>query len=259
MKRSSQDSQTAAVPVSEVVSGRDLVLRNRRIMHFFHITAVVYMTFIVILGFWPTYFGQLFTGLADHSWLIHLHAAVFTGWLLLLLVQVSLVAAGKTRYHKKLGMAGAVYGVIILALGLSASIVMPLQHIGSGEWTVDEGAAFLILPLGDILLFTILFGAAVLYRKKIEIHKRFILAASVLLIFPAAARLFVESQNLTGLIFVWLSPMMIAMILDAALFRRIHPVYWITSAILLLSLGRLMIMNSEPWLRIGRGILEIFL
>ncbi len=39
-------------------------------------------------GFWPTYFGPLLRGGVNRHWIIHVHAAVFIGWLLPLMGQV---------------------------------------------------------------------------------------------------------------------------------------------------------------------------
>lgn len=233
-------------------------MRNRRITHAFHIAAVVYMTIVVLVGFWPSYFGQLFGDVPDRHWVIHLHAMVFTGWLLLLLVQVSLVAAGNTKFHRKLGIAGGVYGILILVLGVSAAFVLPLGNIAAGLWTMEEAASFLILPLGDMLIFSGLFGAALYYRKKSEIHKRLILAASVMLVFPAAARIFGEA-DIPALMLLWLAPMVAGMILDGILHRKVHPAYLAGFAVLLLSIGRAVIMNTEPWQDFAGMLLRLFM
>jgi hypothetical protein len=233
-------------------------LRNRRITHAFFITAVVYMTIVVFVGFWPSYFGQLFTDMPDRHWVIHLHAVVFTGWLLLLLVQVSLVAAGNTRFHRKLGIAGGAYGILILVLGVAAAFVLPLGKIADGQWSMDQAASFLILPLGDMIIFSGLFGAALYYRKKSEIHKRLILAASVMLVFPAAARIYGEA-DIPALLLLWLAPMVAGMILDGILHRKVHPAYLIGFAVLLLSVGRAVIMHTEAWQDFAGSLLRMFM
>jgi hypothetical protein len=233
-------------------------LRNRRITHAFYIAAVVYMTIVVFVGFWPSYFGQLFTDMPARHWVIHLHAVIFTGWLLLLLVQVSLVAAGNTKFHRKLGIAGGAYGILILILGIAAAFVLPLGKIADGQWTMDEAASFLILPLGDMVIFSGLFGAALYYRKKNEIHKRLILAASVMLVFPAAARIYGEA-NIPALMVVWLAPIVAGMILDGILHRKVHPAYLIGFAVLLLSIGRAAIMYTEVWKDFAGSLLRMFM
>ncbi|TVQ04992.1 MAG: hypothetical protein EA359_04790 [Balneolaceae bacterium] len=233
-------------------------IRNRRITHIYYITSVIYMTVMVILGFWPSYFGQLFGDFPARNWIIHLHAVIFTGWLMLLLVQVSLVAVGNTKFHRKLGIAGGTYGFLILALGLAAAFVLPIENIESGLWSIDEAASFLILPLGDMLIFSGFFGAALYYRGKMELHKRLMLVASVMLVFPAVARMFGE-ENIPGLLLFWLFPIIAGIILDGILNRKVHPAFLVGLAVLLLSVGRVVVWETEAWLHFARALLRIFL
>ncbi len=237
---------------------KNIKLRNRQITHIFYITAMVYMTVLVFAGFWTSYFGQLFAGLPVRHWVIHLHAAVFTGWLALLLVQASLVASGNTKLHRKLGVAGGIYGFMIVLLGLIIAFLFPLQNMESGLWTLDEAASFLILPLGDILIFSGFFGAAIWYRGKSEIHKRLTLLASVMLVFPAVARIFGETRIFALMIF-WLSPVLAGIILDRVLYKKIHPVYLLGIAVFLLSIARVLVWQTDGWLQIGRSLLGIFI
>lgn len=243
---------------AESVLLTNVKMRNRRITHAFHISAVVYMTIVVLIGFWPSYFGQLFSDVPDRHWVIHLHAVVFTGWLLLLLAQVVLVAAGNTKFHRKLGIAGGVYGILILVLGISAAFVLPLGKMAEGLWTMDEAASFLILPLGDMLIFSGLFGAALYYRKRSETHKRLILAASVMLVFPAAARIYGEA-DIPALLVLWLAPIVAGMIIDGIMHRKVHPAYLAGFAVLLVSVGRAVIMYTETWQDFASWLLGLFM
>ena len=54
----------------------------------FFIGASLLMALIAVVGFWPTYFGPLVTGRIAQPLLIHVHATVFTGWLVLFLVLI---------------------------------------------------------------------------------------------------------------------------------------------------------------------------
>jgi hypothetical protein len=249
-----QHDAAMRVDAAGAVGGKNVKMRNRRIWHFFHIAAVVYMTVVVIAGFWPSYFGQLFGDFPVRNPIIHMHAVIFTGWLLLLLAQVLLVAGGNTKFHRKLGVAGALYGILIVLTGLAATLVLPVEKIGSGEWTLDQAASFLILPLGDLLIFSAFFGAAIWFRKKSEIHRRLILVASVMLVFPAAARIYGES-SIPALLLLWLFPLVAAMILDGMLNRKVHMAYLSGLIVMLLSVGRVAVWETEAWLDFGRWLL----
>jgi hypothetical protein len=222
----------------------------------FYTCIAVLMTAIVITGFWPSYYGPLLRGAALRPWILHVHGAIFMGWMVLLLAQVSVVAMGRTAVHRKLGAFGIAYGFLVLIMGLVVSFAAPLLHLAAGEWDMDRAAGFLIIPLGDMALFGGFFGASILYRRKPEIHKRLILLATVALLFAAIGRLsFLLGQGPIAL-FAWLSPLLVAIGYDGLLNRRVHPTYMIGLAILLIGFARIFFVRSEPWLKIGRALLS---
>jgi hypothetical protein len=214
------------------------------------------MMVFAIVGFWPTYFGLLLTELPVRHWSIHAHVIIFIGWLLLLLTQVSLVAKGNTKIHRKLGIVGGFYGILMLFFGLAVAFMMPLARIESGEWTLDQGASFLIHPLCDILVFVGFFITALYYRNKPELHKRLILIASLMLIFPAIAR--IEMTQFLRYS-VWLIPLLTSLFLDGILRRRIYLANLIGILVLFISvMGRYSISDTEWWIKIGRFLLNMF-
>src|SRR3989337_964941 len=92
---------------------------------------------IAIGGFWVTYFGSLVrgTGTTSQPLLIHAHAAVFVGWLVLFLTQTVLAAVGRVRAHRALGQAGIWYGVFLVLVGLWTAVSRSADHMrtrGSG-------------------------------------------------------------------------------------------------------------------------------
>lgn len=225
----------------------------------FYMGIAVFMTVLVLNGFGPGYFFPLLGGnVPEVHWVIHLHGAIFIGWMALLLIQVALVALGKTSSHRKLGSVGIAYGFSVLLMGLIAGFVTPVLHVSSGEWDVDRAAGFLLVILGDMALWGGFFGAAVFYRRKPQIHKRLILLATVALLFAAIGR----NQPIEPLILqlaVWLSPILLAMAFDLWSRKRIHPAYLIGTAILLIAYLRIPLRTSEVWLAVGRPIIEVLL
>jgi hypothetical protein len=209
---------------------------------------------MVVRGFWPSYFGQIFRGSPDRPWIMHLHGAVFSGWMVLFLLQASLVYARRVRTHRTLGTRiGIAYGALVLGLGLVVTFVAPVLHVRAGEWTLDQAAGFLLLPIGDMILFAGFFGAAVVYRTKPEIHKRLMLLATIAVVFAAVARMAFQSQLVV--LFVWLSPLLAAMVFDWLTRRQVHRVYIVSMGILLVAFGRVFLMPWEGWLKIGRALL----
>jgi hypothetical protein len=230
-----------------------IALRPVRSRGFF--LAITFVLIAMVLrGFWPSYFGQLFSDAPERPWIMQLHGAVFSGWMVLFLVQVSLIYGKRVRTHRTLGnRVGIAYGASVLALGLVVSFVAPILHVRAGDWTLDRAAGFILLPLVDMVLFAGFFGAAIAYRAKPDIHKRLMLVATIAVVFAAMARIGFESQWV--FLLVWLSPLIAAMGFDWLTRRQVHRVYVLSLAILVAAFARLFLMQSEGWLRIGRALL----
>jgi hypothetical protein len=224
----------------------------------FYTTLCLLMTAIVVVGFWPSYFGPMLRGNITRPWIIQLHGIVYVGWMALLIAQVVLVAAGRTRTHRRLGEFGIWYGWLVLTMGSIVSFAAPLIHLARGEWDMDRAAGFLIIPLGDMLLFGVFFGGAVAFRRRPEIHKRLIVLATVALLFAAIARIsFTQSTPL--LLLIWLSPILIAIAQQALMHRRFDRLYAAGLVVLIVGASRLAIAGWEPWLGAARRLLRLFM
>jgi hypothetical protein len=227
--------------------------RTRRV-RFFYVGIAAFMCGIVLVGFWPSYFGPALRGNIDRPWVIQLHGLVFVGWMALLVTQVVLVSRGRTSAHRRVGTWGIAYGCAVLVMGLVAGIAAPLIHLRAGEWDVDRAAGFLLTIFGDMILFGSFFAAAVMYRGRPQIHKRLMLTATVALLFAAVGRMHFASQVVYEI--VWLSPLFIAMAYDWKSQGRVHPAYVIGTVALFIGSTRELFTESETWLIVGRAILR---
>jgi hypothetical protein len=109
------------------------------------------------------------------------HGTVFLLWLLLFLVQSSLVATRHMTWHRRLGLASVV--ILVLAIALTYSTTLAMVHRGydlSGDLSFArdpaEGAIF---PLANLFIFSVLSIAALAYRRRPELHRRLMLFANV--------------------------------------------------------------------------------
>ena len=219
----------------------------------FYIGLGLFMAMMVAAGFAP-YFGRVLGGTVDKDWLVHVHAAVFVGWIGLFLAQASLAATGRIGLHRRLGELAIGYGVLLIVVGLFASVHQLAGGIAAGE--VEKAQRFLLVPLVDMVVFPIFFGAAIAYRKTPDIHKRLMLVATVALLNAAAGRIDMEAFMALKLSYlaIWLSPLIIAMAYDYWKLRRVHPVYLIGTAGLVLSAFRMRVLETDAWLDIARQI-----
>ncbi len=231
----------------------DLVFRIRRC----YVAIGWLMALIAVAGFWPSYFGPLFAGTSEHAPVIHLHAVVYAGWLVLFITQASLVSNNRAVLHRRLGKGGAVYGVLMIMVGLLVTFSRFATRIEAGR--LEEAQRALLYPLTDMLIFPVFFGAAIAYRKKPEIHKRLMVVASTYLLVAAALRLPFLGSPRSQVLFlaIWLSPIFLGMIYDFISRRMVHPVYVIGVAVLAISGFRDPLRSTEVWLEFTSGLARL--
>lgn len=237
------------------------VRRRLRKSPFFTLLGLLLLT-LAVAGFWPQYFSAV-TGRAPAAttryWLIHLHAASFTFWLLLYVSQAALIMTGNRRVHLKMGPWLAAYGFAIATLGLYAAASLA-HRFGARQNDFEAGAAFVFFPVIDMVYFAGFLAAAIIYRKLPHLHKRAMFLATFSIAVVGLGRL-VERAGLESAA-AWqplnLAPLLIAIAYDIFVCRR---VYAIMAVGLLVHLGRLNaepFANSEAWLPVGRALIAPF-
>ncbi len=199
---------------------------------------------IVAVGFWPSYFGPLLAGGVDKPPIIHLHAAVYVGWLSIFIAQTAFAAARRMDLHVALGNVGIGYGVLVIIVGLAVAFGMFAIRVRAGD--VEAAQARLAAPFLDMVFFTPLFAAAVHYRRRPEIHKRLMIVATTVLLIAAVGR--IRLANPLLLLLIWSSPILLAMGYDAIRLRRVHPLYVMGLAVLVVRrLGAPIVSKTTAW------------
>jgi hypothetical protein len=208
----------------------------------------VAFTVVVFIGFAPTYFLRALSDQPALSWLVHLHGALFTAWIVLLLVQTTLVAAKRTDLHRMLGVAGGVLAASTIPVGYIVAI--------SAARRGALPAGFLIVPIGGLIVFPILTGAAFLLRRRHDCHKRLMLIATIELLNAAVDRL-------PGVLAAGLTPFypgtdlfLLALVAyDTVTLRRIHPAtLWGGLFLVSMQALRVEFMNASVWLAVARWL-----
>lgn len=188
-----------------------------------YLAAVCLLFATVVWGFWPSYWGRLLSGGVEHFWFVHLHAAVFLGWMAILLAQALLVTSGRLQLHRRLGVAAAAYGLVVLCVGAVVSIAAPVARVGSGQLAADTAALVALYNLTDIVVFGGFFMLAMRERTVPARHRRLVLCAGVALTGAAVGRVLPSGSLLY--VVVWLAPLVIGMAVDWLSGRRIHPIF----------------------------------
>src|SRR3954469_20626880 len=81
-------------------------LPGRKFDHLFFSTMALFMLVTVFVGFARTYYLAGVFHAPLPSLIVHIHGAIFTAWIVLLVTQTSLVARRRVDIHRRLGIAG---------------------------------------------------------------------------------------------------------------------------------------------------------
>jgi hypothetical protein len=217
------------------------------------------ITIVVMVGwgFWRTYFGPLLHGGVNKYSIIHVHAAVFVGWLALLVTQAWLVVTGNLHLHRRLGKVGVAYGMLVICIGSIISIATPILHVQAHQMPVARASLVVLYNLTDIFVFSGFFVTAMIYQRIPELHRRLILSATVALLSAAIGRL---RTGWLVYMLVWLSPVFASMAVDLWIRRRLYLVSLVSLAIFALSSYKVLIYSLSPlWQGVGHALIRPFL
>src|SRR6185436_6518717 len=210
---------------------------------------------IVAWGFWKTYYSQALAR-ADLPAIVHVHAVVFSVWVLVLVAQAAVVVAGNVRLHKQIGAAGMLYGALVFAVGLLVSVGAPVVRVRSGFYPLEVGGIVALYNLTDMLLFGAFLALAFGYRGRPELHKRWIVAASAALCGAALGR--VVPGSTPQYLLLWLSPLLALTAVDLATRRRVHWIPVVSSALLVVAFFKVPLYAAPIWRDVGASLLRPF-
>ncbi|MFI5184792.1 MAG: hypothetical protein ACHQNV_10350 [Vicinamibacteria bacterium] len=210
----------------------------------------------VFVGFARSFFLRpLFpTWPSPHETIFYVHGALFTAWFVLLIVQASLVAAGRTDTHRKLGRWGVALAASMVVLGILGALIAARRPTGFVGIPVP-GLRFLAIPFFDMLLFSSFVATAIVKRGDPQAHKRWMLLASIELLTAAIARWPVVMTTgalplYFGLTDLFLVPIVIW---DLVSRRRVHSATLWGGLLLIVSQPlRLVVSGTAAWLAFAR-------
>ncbi|MFI5169062.1 MAG: hypothetical protein ACHQM7_01765 [Vicinamibacterales bacterium] len=215
----------------------------------------------VFLGFSRSFF--LRPWFPDHpapaERLFYVHGAAFTAWVVLLVVQPLLVAAGRTDVHRKLGVAGGVLAAAMVTLGVVGSLVAARRATGFVGVPVPA-LQFLAVPLFDMALFAAFVGLAIAWRRDAQSHKRLMLLATVNLLAAGIARWPFGFVAVGPPAYFGLADLFIVALAawDLVSRARLHPAtLWGGAAIVVSQPLRLVVSGTDAWASFARWAVDL--
>jgi len=228
------------------------VVRNR-----FYVAFAIALAVFTFVAFARTYYLRHWFDVPPITVLLHLHSIAFTAWVVLFVIQTRLIAAQNYRTHMQLGIAGVVVAALVVIFGYATAIVSAsaprVRPMGLNS------QQFVLVPIVAITFFAVLVTAAVVLRKRAQLHKRLMTLAMISVLGPPIARIiFVTGTNqYFGAIQIAVPAAFLAwcLVSDWRKYRIVHPVYSIGGAILLISLpARFLLAQTPQWERVGQWL-----
>ncbi len=114
---------------------------------------------------------------------------MFSAWIVLLVVQTRLIAAGRTALHRRLGVGSGMLAVAMVIAGLTAAVAAARRGTPPDAIAgLPPPLVFLVIPFTDMLTFAVLVGLGLYYRRRTDIHKRLVLLGTISLLAAPIAR-----------------------------------------------------------------------
>lgn len=234
------------------VSNVDIRGFDRRL----YLLVAISFPLIVLIGFARTYYLRDVFGFPPlPSLLVHVHGVLMSAWVLLFVAQVWFISSKRIRLHQKLGYFGVGLGLLILLVGFFTAVAAAKYGSASTPPGVSP-LAFLAVPLGDLLVFAVLFGAAVYYRKRPAIHKRLILLTVLNFLPPALGRTpFLQPFGLLAFLGI---PVLLALALlamDLLVTRKVDKVFLAATIFFVVAEPmRIVVATTGTWMRIAEWL-----
>ena len=174
-------TDTAANPSA----GHAKFARHHRSDHTFYVTYLVIIWLVMIGGFGLDIVRKFAKVGLHYPLIVHVHALVFTGWLVLFTTQVLLNGRGNNRLHRRLGVLALGFIPLMVVLGPATAIVVDRLKFG------HPNTAFPVISaqFANVLASSVVLIAGLLLRAHPAAHKRLMLMGTLAMTEPGIARL----------------------------------------------------------------------
>ena len=212
---------------------------------------------VALIGFFLTYTAPMMRSTFNGPRWSHVHGALLLSWLCLTIVQTQL-AAGRLKVHRRLGWIAIVIAPAIAVSTIAIGVEATRRDLAAG------GTAGMAGNVTTPAVFCALVAAAIALRKRPQWHKRLILIASVVIIWPAWFRWrhflpWVPRPDIalglvaTNLILIG------AMVRDQVRFGAIHPAYLLVGLpVIAWQAFETLVFGSQWWTDIGLWFYRLF-
>jgi len=189
----------------------------------------------VLLGFGRSYYLAGVFRAPLPNLLVHIHGAAFSLWILLFIVQTTLVLGGRVTVHRRLGLVGFGLAALMVVIGLWAATDSMNRHFAPGQTGINI-RAFYAVPVAAMVSFATLTFFGFRRRNNPMAHKRLMLVATVALLDAAVGRWPIAASwwDLRTAQLCCYLLLLLLMCYDLWLLRRIHGATLLGSTVVIL-------------------------
>jgi hypothetical protein len=134
---------------------------------------VLFILLSAIAGFWPGYLSQI----SGKDTLVHIHGALMSLWLVVLILQGTLIRRNHRDIHKQVGKLSYILAPLVFVS------IATIRHnaMARADDPFSPGQLALLFPnaIAQPLLFAFTFLMAIYYRKESATHARFMLCTII--------------------------------------------------------------------------------
>jgi len=225
---------------------------------YFYFFMSLLIVVVVVSGFSRTVGRNLIHPAVPPPFILYVHAAVFSVWVVFLILQSVLVRTSNVPLHRLIGWFGVTLGAAIPAVGFPTAITMGRFNLAHS--VSDYSAEQLLIPFSDMIMFTVCFALAVYWRKKPEFHRRLILMATCALTAAAFGRFPSGLQPLPLMFYTGVDLLIVLGVArDLVLNRRVHRVYLygLPAFIIGQTIAMYTVLHKLPgWLKVANAVLQ---
>lgn len=145
------------------------------------------------LGFWPSYFSP---SASRATFPQHFHAVAMLIWVLMLIVQPWLIRARRRDIHRLVGRFSFVLAPVVV---VSAFYVVLDNLAKLPQPYPPIGLSFFWLGLASAVYFASFYGLAIINRRDMQLHARYMVSTALVFIVPGLGRLLTRTGEATGL------------------------------------------------------------
>ncbi|MGX5820253.1 hypothetical protein ACWKWU_18810 [Chitinophaga lutea] len=210
--------------------------------------------FAVHVGFLKTFIAPQLRGTFHAPWVIYVHGSLAVSWVTLFFLQSLLISFHRIAVHRILGILG-----VLIAAGAAGT----MPSAGLYQVLRDGDVSSLVGTVTGALMFSGFVAAGVLSRRDGPAHKRWMLLALILLLWPAWFRFRhffpgVPRPDIWFAVVLADSLILLSWIWDLRANGRIHPVL-LTGGLFIIAehTFEVLAFDSGPWRAVASWLYRV--